>query len=120
MNPLARAPSSGRITESRVSDTVRSAPTTTRSADGMRALACLLFVCGCNQVFGLRETVAIDAQQFDAPLDAPYACPAIGLQPAFGKILHQSIPKNCVSYTTSRSTRTGTRCSCTRRRTSAT
>jgi hypothetical protein len=70
----------------------------------MRALACLLLLAGCNQIFGLRETVAIDAQQFDAPIDAPYACPTTGLQPGFGKILHQSIAKNCISYTTSSAT----------------
>jgi hypothetical protein len=67
----------------------------------VRGFAWLLFACGCNQVFGLRETVAVDAQQFDAPIDAPYACPAPGTQPGFGKLLHQSIAKNCISYTTS-------------------
>jgi len=61
----------------------------------------LLLLCGCNQVFGLRETIANDAQLFDAPPDAPYACPAAGAQPQFSKVLQQSLAKNCISYTTS-------------------
>lgn len=67
----------------------------------MRALAWLVLGCGCNQVFGLRESVPTDARQFDAPIDAPYACPPPGAQPAFGALLRQSIAKNCISYTTS-------------------
>ena len=66
----------------------------------MRAIAWLL-LGGCNQVFGLSETVPIDAQQFDAPVDAPFACPPPGTQPAFATLLHQAIAKNCISYTTS-------------------
>lgn len=61
----------------------------------------LLLVCGCNQVFGLHETVALDAQQFDAPIDAPFACPALGTPPQFSKVLHQAIARNCQGYMTS-------------------
>jgi hypothetical protein len=64
----------------------------------MRALAWVVLGCGCNQVFGLNETVA---QQFDAPIDAPFTCPAAGTQPAFTTVLNQAIAKNCISYTTS-------------------
>lgn len=61
----------------------------------------LLLLCGCNQVFGLRETIANDAQLFDAPIDAPFACPTPGMQPQFSKVLHQVITKNCQAYMTS-------------------
>ena len=67
----------------------------------MRAFGVLLLVCGCNQVFGLKETVALDAQQFDAPIDAPFACPGPGAQPQFSKVLHQAIERNCQGYMTS-------------------
>ena len=62
----------------------------------MRALAWVLLGCGCNQVFGLRETQPIDAQQFDAAIDAPYACPPPGTQPAFAASLQQVIAKYCL------------------------
>lgn len=61
----------------------------------------LTLCCACNQVFGLKETVPIDAQRFDAPPDAPFTCPAPGTQPQFSSLLHQAIAKNCLSYTTS-------------------
>ncbi|HEX5060800.1 MAG TPA: hypothetical protein VFV99_15635 [Kofleriaceae bacterium] len=61
----------------------------------------LLLLCGCNQVFGLRETIANDAQLFDAPIDAPFTCPDPAMQPQFSKILHQVITKNCQAYMTS-------------------
>lgn len=64
----------------------------------------LALCCGCNEVFGLRQTIAIDAQQFDAPADAPYACPPPGAQPMFAALLYQVIAQNCISYTTSATT----------------
>lgn len=67
----------------------------------MGRVALLLVLAGCNQVFGLRETVAIDAQQFDAPPDAAFQCPPAGTPPAFAALLHQAVTRNCVSYTTS-------------------
>jgi hypothetical protein len=68
----------------------------------MRAwVLALASCCACNQVFGLGETVPVDARQFDAPADAPYRCPAIGTQPRFAALLHQAITKNCIHYTTS-------------------
>lgn len=68
----------------------------------MRAFGVLLvLVCRCNQIFGLKETQPLDAQQFDAPIDAPFACPAPGTPPQFSKILHQAIERNCQGYMTS-------------------
>lgn len=68
----------------------------------MRAIGvALTLCCACNQVFGLKETMPIDAQRFDAPPDAPFTCPAPGTQPQFSGSLRQAIAKNCLSYTTS-------------------
>jgi hypothetical protein len=67
----------------------------------MGRVGLLLCLAGCNQVFGLSETVAIDAQQFDAPPDAAFRCPPAGTPPMFATILHQAVTKNCISYTTS-------------------
>ena len=67
----------------------------------MRGVGLLALLAGCNQVFGLKETVPTDAQQFDAPPDAAFTCPSPGSQPAFAAILRQAVTKNCVSYTTS-------------------
>ena len=67
----------------------------------MRGVGLLALLAGCNQVFGLKETVPTDAQQFDAPPDAAFTCPPPGSQPAFAAILRQAVTKNCVSYTTS-------------------
>ncbi len=67
----------------------------------------LIFLAGCNQVFGLQDTTEappIDARQFDAPPDAPYACPPAGSgePPTFAAQFHQIVPRgNCRSYTTS-------------------
>lgn len=54
-------------------------------------------LCGCNQVYGLDKTESapvIDAQYFDAPADAPFTCPAIGMTPGYSRVLHQII-QNC-------------------------
>lgn len=61
-----------------------------------------LYVAACNQVFGIDPTTAklpIDAQYFDAPLDAPFACPPIGTTPRFSSLLHQPILQPCSDYT---------------------
>ena len=65
----------------------------------------MLALGACNQVFGLAPTTAlppIDAQQFDAPADAPYACPPLGQQPTFSAFFHQIISTgDCVGYSLS-------------------
>lgn len=56
---------------------------------------------GCNQVFGIQRTGEMpptDAQYFDAPADAPFACPPLGTTPRFSRLLHQ-IPQDCREYT---------------------
>ena len=65
----------------------------------MRAAA-LLAMCACNRVFGIAATVAWDAGQYDATIDAPYACPPLGTTPVFSPQLHQ-IQANCTSYSAS-------------------
>lgn len=49
----------------------------------------VLLVCGCNQVFGLRDTRVVDAAYFDAPVDAPFACPPSGTALHVSPIVHQ-------------------------------
>ena len=68
----------------------------------IRAGLCLL-LCSCNWVFGLEGTVPLDAQYFDAPPDAPWACPAQGALPKFSPAIHQAdVGANyCSDYTTS-------------------
>ena len=70
--------------------------------DAMRfGVATLAILCGCNQVFGLNPTEALpplDAQYFDAPADAPFACPPIGTVPHFSRVLHQ-VQQDCFYYT---------------------
>ncbi len=61
---------------------------------------------GCNQVFGISETKPvdaapiIDAQYFDAPIDAPFACPPIGTPPQFSPSMH-ALPQRCENYSAS-------------------
>jgi hypothetical protein len=59
----------------------------------------VLAMCACNPVFGLRETQARDAQLFDAPADAPFQCPPIGMAPQFSPLLHQVGSQFCLQYT---------------------
>lgn len=64
----------------------------------------VLAVAGCNSVFGVHQTEqapVADAQFFDAPSDAPYACPQIGTAPVFKKYYHQALDQSCSGYTTS-------------------
>jgi len=64
-----------------------------------------LALTGCNWVFGISKTqltdspAAIDAKYFDAPADAPFACPAPGGTPQFSVVLHQVPSSPCSSYT---------------------
>jgi len=73
----------------------------------VRSVASLVLVCACNQVFGVDHTTrvpgvgGIDAQYFDAPADAPFACPALGVVPQFKRGLRQIDADGCVQYTRS-------------------
>jgi hypothetical protein len=58
----------------------------------------VLLLCGCNQVFGLKETGQLDAAFFDAPADAPYACPPLGTAPRFAPQLTQFLVQRCDGY----------------------
>ncbi len=67
-------------------------------------LAVLFGVCACNPVFGLTPTTEvppIDAQFFDAPIDAPFTCWApTSPPPTFSRALHQLVqPERCSQYT---------------------
>lgn len=75
----------------------------------MRSLLVLL-LCGCNQIYGLKETGQQDAAFFDAPADAPYACPAIGTTPRFAPQLTQFLVQRCESYSVVKSGRAVARC----------
>jgi hypothetical protein len=67
----------------------------------MRFTGVLLALCGCNQIFGLDQTVPVDnTTYFDAPIDAPFTCPPPGMTPQFSRIFHQ-IPQRCSEYTAS-------------------
>ncbi|MBL0217093.1 MAG: hypothetical protein IPQ07_24870 [Myxococcales bacterium] len=66
--------------------------------------AVLVVLCACNPVFGLKPTTEeppIDAQFFDAPIDAPFTCWAPSSPPpTFSRALHQLIqPERCSEYT---------------------
>ena len=71
----------------------------------MRFAVAALTLCGCNQLYGLDQTTPLngDARYFDAPADAPFACPGIGETPGFSKVLHQ-IPQSCLKTTASLNT----------------
>lgn len=69
----------------------------------MRLVVVLAALAGCNSVYDLRETAPlppIDAQYFDAPPDAPFACPPTGETPQFSRVLNQVI-QNCAELSTS-------------------
>lgn len=76
----------------------------------MRRSASLLLLVGCNQVYGLDATRASDAAYFDAPFDAPYACPPIGTPPRFSRSFEQVVAQNCNNYTVSIAGRAFARC----------
>jgi hypothetical protein len=64
-------------------------------------------LCACNQIFGVGKTrpfdasPVADAQYFDVPADAPFACPLDGSAPRFSRLLHQAIVESCSDYTAS-------------------
>jgi hypothetical protein len=67
----------------------------------MRPWAIGAVLAGCNQFFELRETREVDAAYFDAPLDAPFACPPIGTPPTFGRLVYQATSGRCRQYAVS-------------------
>jgi len=62
----------------------------------------LLGLVGCNQILDLRQTARHDAAYFDAPTDAPFACP-IAATPQFSRVLKQTVaqPAGYYAVTTS-------------------
>lgn len=76
----------------------------------MRWLGLLIAVCGCNAVFGLRETAPVDAAYFDAPIDAAPQCPAPGGEPLFRPAYVQVPVSQCFSYVPSASGHALARC----------
>jgi hypothetical protein len=60
----------------------------------------VLAVAGCNQAFGLDRTQPVDARYFDAPIDAPFACPPLGETPAFSPSFQQVV-YDCREYSLS-------------------
>lgn len=69
------------------------------SANGL-----VVFACGCNAVFGLGSTRAVDAAYYDAHIDAPFTCPPPAMPPQFSPAFQQDFVQNCTSYTTSATT----------------
>lgn len=49
-------------------------------------------------MFGIKDTKQVDAAYFDAPIDAPFQCPAIGSDLQMSGVLHQEFLQNCLSY----------------------
>jgi hypothetical protein len=75
----------------------------------VRYLGCVavsVALCACDNVFGLHQTqpLLFDAKYFDAPIDAPFACPPTGTVPQFSSLLHQDIFQPITEYTISSST----------------
>lgn len=71
---------------------------------GLHPVIAVTVIAGCNAVFDLAKTQPappIDATYFDAPADAPYACPVAGV-PAFSPYLHQAFVQfDCRDYNAS-------------------
>lgn len=81
-----------------------------RKVVSARWMGLLAAVCGCNAVFGLRETAPVDATYFDAPIDAPARCPAPGGEPLFRPAYTQVPVNQCFSYVPSASGHALARC----------
>jgi hypothetical protein len=61
----------------------------------------LLALCACNELFGIDKTHAlgrIDAQYFDAMVDAPFSCPPVGTAPVFLTSPQQFVRQECLLY----------------------
>lgn len=79
----------------------------------MRFAPALVILAGCNQFYDIAPTRAVvppDAAYFDAPTDAPFACPPTGQTPQFTRLLHQ-IVQNCSEYNLSTTGRAVALCS---------
>jgi hypothetical protein len=70
------------------------------------ALLLAIAASGCNSIYDITSTrsldaaVPIDAQYFDAPADAPPACPAAGVEPKFKAAYNQLAEAGgCTSFT---------------------
>jgi hypothetical protein len=65
-----------------------------------RLAVVVVIAAGCDSVFGLDPTQPLtrDAQQFDAPIDAPFACAPIGSTPQFSTLVHQVFHQDCRDY----------------------
>ena len=62
----------------------------------------LLAMTACNQAFGLDQTRKFDAGRYDAPIDAPFACPRNGSEPpTYSPFLHQDVAEDCTDYSIS-------------------
>jgi hypothetical protein len=66
----------------------------------LAALLVVLAVAACNQVYGLSETITIDAAYFDAPPRGIPHCPALGETLVFSPVLHQ-LHFDCIGYNAS-------------------
>ncbi|NVB77163.1 MAG: hypothetical protein HOV81_02105 [Kofleriaceae bacterium] len=75
-----------------------------------RAPFLLFALAGCNSIFDLRPTQQIDAAYFDAPVDAPYACPMLGTAPTFAASLHQYVLQECEGYSVAANGRAAASC----------
>jgi hypothetical protein len=60
-----------------------------------------LLLAGCNQLLGSAEVGSAPARVFDAPLDAPFACPELGAPPHYSPYLHQLPITGCTHYSES-------------------
>lgn len=67
----------------------------------MRGVALLVLACACDQVFGIQHTHSNDAPFFDAPTDAPFACPMLGTTPMYSPYVHLVSADDCFEYTPS-------------------
>jgi len=72
----------------------------------MKSIAIVIAMCGCNQVFDLDSTQFVEPPRefFDAPIDAPFACPADSSTPRFSPFLRQVIQQDCRDYVVSAET----------------
>lgn len=61
----------------------------------------VVLVASCNQLYGLDATQRIDAAYFDAPIDAPFRCPAFGQPLRFSTKFQQAVLQDCTHYSVS-------------------
>jgi len=61
-------------------------------------LLAIFLLASCNQVFGNHAVSGDPNAIYDAPIDAPFSCPAIGMTPQFSPLLHQYQVADCLYY----------------------